>query len=74
MQCPICGAVAEDITRGAHDGLAVRCHNCGEFEVAGNALNNLLRLDGTGRAAALDKAKSFASAGARPTITTSCLS
>lgn len=74
MQCPVCGAVAEDITRGAHDGLVVRCHNCGDFEVAGSALNDLLRLDGAGRAAALDKAKRFASAGTRPIISTTCLS
>jgi hypothetical protein len=54
MQCPICGAVAENITRGDYDGLSIRCHNCGDFDVAGSALNNLLRLDGAGRTAALD--------------------
>jgi hypothetical protein len=74
MQCPICGAVAENITRGDYDGLSVRCHNCGEFDVAGSALDNLLRLDGTGRTAALDKAKRSARAGVRPTISTTSLS
>lgn len=72
MQCPICGAVAENFSPGS-DGLAVRCHNCGEFDVAGAALNDLLRLDGAGRAAALDKAKGLSPAGSRPTITTACL-
>ena len=58
MQCPVCGAVAENISPSS-DGLAVRCHNCGEFDVAGSAVDDLLRLDGVGRAAALDKAKSL---------------
>jgi hypothetical protein len=73
MQCPVCGAVAEDIGSN-FDGLAVRCHNCGEFDVAGPALNDLLRLDGTMRAAALDKARRRSSSGSRPTIDTDCLS
>jgi hypothetical protein len=67
MQCPICGAIAENISP-YFGGLAVRCHNCGEFEVAELALNDLLRLDGTGRAAALEKAKQYSAAGAPPTI------
>ena len=72
MQCPICGAVAE-ITSPDFDGVAVRCHNCGEFDVAGTALNDLLRLDGTGRAAALDKAKTLRSSRSRPSVTVACL-
>lgn len=48
MQCPVCGAVAENISPD-FDGLAVRCHNCGEFDVAGPALNDPLRLDGARR-------------------------
>lgn len=73
VQCPVCGAVAENISPD-FDGLAVRCHNCGEFNVDGTALNDLLRLDGAGRAAALEKAKLRNSAGSRPTIRTTCLS
>jgi len=73
MQCPVCGAVAENISPD-FDGLAVRCHNCGEFDVAGPALNDLLGLDGTGRAAALEKAKRRSSPGSRPTIGTTSLS
>jgi hypothetical protein len=73
MQCPICGAVAENITRGDYEGLSVRCHNCGDFDVVDSVLNKLLRLDGAGRADALEKAKGFARAGARPTISTTCL-
>ena len=48
MQCPVCGAVADNISPSS-DGLAVRCHNCGEFDVAGSAVDDLLRLDGVGR-------------------------
>jgi len=59
MQCPVCGAVAENSSPGS-EGLAVRCHNCGEFDVAGNAVNDLLRLDGEGRAAALERPKALA--------------
>jgi hypothetical protein len=73
MQCPVCGAIAENITRPDFDGLAVRCRNCKEFDVAGTALNGLLRLDGAERAAALERARRFASVGVRPSITTTCL-
>jgi len=48
MQCPVCGAVADNISPSS-DGLAVRCLNCGEFDVAGSAVDDLLRLDGVGR-------------------------
>ena len=74
MQCPICGAIADNITRPDLDGLGVRCHNCGDFDVAERALNDLLRLDGAERVAALDRAKRFAPAAARPVINTLCLS
>jgi hypothetical protein len=73
MRCPICGGVAKDITRHDYDGLAVRCRNCGDFEIAGTTLKDLVQLDETGRAAALGKAKRFASLGARPTISTTCI-
>ena len=73
MQCPICGAIAQTISPDS-DGLAVRCHNCGEFEVAEPALNDLLRLDATARAAALERAKRRSPAGARAMIGVSCLS
>ena len=43
MDCPICGAVAENITSPGFDGLGVRCHNCKDFDVADAVLNQLLR-------------------------------
>ena len=73
MQCLICGAEAQDLTPGDLDGLMVRCKRCGEYEVAGSALNGLLRLGFNERVDALKKAKKFAQPGARPAISTSCL-
>jgi hypothetical protein len=68
VNCPICGAVAENVSRPDFDGLGVRCHNCGDFEVAGTVLNSLLRMEVEARTAALQKAKRLASVGERPAI------
>ena len=73
MQCSVCGAEAEDLSSGEFDGLAVRCKRCGEYQVADSALNAFLRLDYDARVAALDKARSSAGAGTRPTVTTNIL-
>ena len=43
MQCPICCAVAENITPAGFGGLGVRCKNCGSFKVTSDALTLLLR-------------------------------
>jgi len=45
MNCPICGAVAENITTSGFDGLGVRCHNCKDFDVADPVFNTLLSMD-----------------------------
>jgi hypothetical protein len=73
MECPICGALARNITPGEFDGLAIKCVHCGDYEVPDSALNALIRLDFDARSAALEKAKSVAGAGMRPSITTACL-
>jgi hypothetical protein len=74
VNCPICGALAENISRPDFDGLGVRCHNCGDFEVAGTVLNHLLRMDVEGRTAALEKAKRITKAGVGPAINSFSLS
>ena len=43
MQCPICGAIAENITPAGFGGLGVRCKNCGDYKVTSDALTLLLR-------------------------------
>ena len=68
MNCPICGAVAENITTPGFDGLGVRCHNCKDFDVADPVFNTLLSIDFDERMAALEKAKRLAAAGERPVI------
>ena len=45
MDCPICGAVAENITSRGFNGLGVRCQNCKDFDVADAVLNDLLHMD-----------------------------
>ena len=72
MQCPVCGAVAENITKAGFDGLGVRCKNCGNFDVADAALNQLLRLQEPERVASLDKARQCTT-GDAPTISLNCL-
>ena len=68
MDCPICGAVAQNISPTEFEGLVVVCRHCGTFEVSDEALNSLIRLDFDGRKAELDKAKQTAPQGSRPVI------
>jgi hypothetical protein len=68
MQCPVCGAEAEDLSSGDFDGLIVGCKRCGDYAVADGALNDFLRLDFDARVSLLDGAKSAVSSGARPVI------
>jgi hypothetical protein len=42
MQCCACGAVAQDKTPGDFDGVVINCPRCGEYEIIGSALNNVL--------------------------------
>lgn len=74
MNCPICGASARNISSPDFDGDSVRCSaDCGEFDVAGSAMERLLRLDFNERLAALNKARQFRSRTDRPCISTSSL-
>jgi hypothetical protein len=57
MSCPICGAVAEDLSGGDFDGLQIRCPHCGKFDVSGTVVDELLRLPYDDRLAALEKAR-----------------
>ena len=71
MQCPICGAPAEDIGRGDFDGLVVECRRCGRFAVASDMLNAFPVMDYEQRMAALEKARRTTASQRVPTITTS---
>jgi hypothetical protein len=73
MQCPVCGAPAENTTPAGFDGIGVSCPRCGKYQVAGTALNTLLRRDADGRTDALDKARRFAPPRTTPVINTTCL-
>lgn len=68
MQCPICGAVAENISPAGFDGLGVRCKNCGAYNVESEALPLLLRKQEPERVRVLDAVRSR-SADTQPTIT-----
>ena len=67
MLCPVCGAVAENITKAGFDGLGVRCRNCGDFDIAATALDQFLRLQEPERVASLENARQLAT-GDLPTI------
>ena len=68
MQCPICGAPAEDVGGGDFDGLVVDCRRCGRFAVASDMLNAFPAMEYEQRLAALEKARSIAAHEATPTI------
>ena len=74
MNCPICGAVAENITAPGFDGLGVRCHNCKDFDVSGTVLDKLLMMPFEERTAALERARRLAPNGERPAINTTSIS
>jgi hypothetical protein len=73
MQCCACGAVAQDKTPGDFDGVVINCPRCGEYEIIGSALNNVLRLSLPECADALAKAKRVVQTGQRPVIDARCL-
>jgi hypothetical protein len=70
MDCPICGAIAEQI-RTTIDGVSIVCPMCGEFDVASSvmATGQLQKLEPDQRGDVLDKARRSAQPGARPVIT-----
>jgi hypothetical protein len=73
MQCPVCGALVENITPAGFDGIGVNCPRCGKYQVADDALNMLLRRDADGRAEALQKAHKLALPRTTPVINTTYL-
>ena len=72
MECPVCGASAEDITVQNFDGLSIRCEACGDYDISGTVWDPglLLNLDPEGRARALIRAKETIPPGERPMIRT----
>ena len=70
MDCPICGAVAEQI-RTTIGNVTIICPMCGEFDVASSvmATGQLQRLELEQRGDALDKARRSAEPGVRAVIT-----
>ena len=68
IECPVDGSPAKDIAAADHDGLAIRCQTCGDFEVNGSAKIAFLALDLSGRRRALQQAK-IRMGNLRPSIT-----
>jgi hypothetical protein len=70
MNCPVCGANAEQIM-STSDGMSVVCPMCGKYDVAGLviATEQLQRLQPDERDNVLNRAKRLAQPGARPMIT-----
>src|SRR5712671_3018001 len=75
MDCPICGANAEQIPTTVDD-VSIVCPTCGEYDVASAVLatGQLQKLEPEQRRDALDQAKRSAHPGARPMITDYLLS
>jgi uncharacterized protein (UPF0212 family) len=71
MNCPICGANAEQIETTI-DGVGINCPKCGEYDIASTVIarEQLHRLDPEERGFALGMARRSAQPGARPFITT----
>ena len=69
MQCPICGAPAEDVGGGDFDGLVVDCRHCGRFAIGSDMLNAFPGMEYEQRQAALARARRGALGGGTPTIT-----
>ena len=70
MDCPICGAIAEQIWTTIA-GVTIICPMCGEFDVASSvvATGQLQKLEPDQRGDVLDKARRSAQPGARAVIT-----
>jgi hypothetical protein len=71
MNCPICGANAEQIPTGIDD-VSISCPTCGEYDISSSVITTgqLQRLEPDERRDALDQAKRSAPTGTRPMITT----
>src|SRR6266404_3438334 len=70
MDCPICGAIAEQ-TRTTIGDVTIICPMCGEFDVESSvmATAQLQKLEPDQRGDVLDKARRSAEPGVRPLIT-----
>ena len=57
MDCPVCGAAAEDITGSQFDGKSIRCTICHDYDIAGTVYDSgmLHKLEPDQRKAALEK-------------------
>ena len=75
MDCPICGANAEQIPTTIDD-VSIACPTCGEYDVASTVLatGELQKFEPEQRRDVLDQAKRSAHPGARPMITDYLLS
>jgi hypothetical protein len=71
MNCPICGASAEQIPT-TNNGVIIVCRMCGEYDVSSSviATGQWQRLEPEERRNALNMAKRSARPGARPMIRT----
>ena len=71
MNCPVCGANAEQVSTTI-DSVSIRCPTCGEYDVESTvvATGQLQRLEPEQRRDVLDQAKRSAQPGARPLIRT----
>jgi hypothetical protein len=75
MNCPICGAEAQDITVQTFDGKTIRCPNCNDYDISGTVYDAdmLQKLDPERRRAALERARRAVQVGKRPIIKSSDL-
>jgi hypothetical protein len=71
MDCPVCGAKAEQMPRTL-EGDSIRCPSCGEYDISGTAttVREWQEMEPDQRRAVLTKAKELAEPGKRPKITT----
>jgi hypothetical protein len=71
MNCPVCGALAQDITVQTFDGKSIRCPACGDYDIVGTVYDSGIfeRSEPAQRLRALDSAKKLAPEGKRPVIT-----
>ncbi len=69
MNCPVCGADANDVTTTA-DNTSIVCATCGEYEISSSVLagEQWLSLEAEDRRNLLQDAKRSAEPGMRPVI------
>ena len=70
MRCPVCLDAIDDVEPAFGDYSTINCNTCGNFEITGSALNELVGKSAAERAEALALAKREMSQGELPRITT----